>query len=261
MRTTYAAAVLQAILHLLRSYESKDSFRLTDHAQHRDILLSIISPTDTRTASAGTASPSPPTALLDAAFHAFAERGYRATRLEAVAEAAGMTKGAIYYHFAGKEDLLRRALKDRHRTIFEQIETALRRERAPAAAKIRFLMRKVWQHWMEPGWGHVVRLMVGEVSVELPTLFRTWAQEGPVYGWSLLRDLIESGIRAGEFRSDVDPDVAARVFFSGLMMQASLHVHLGLDEIDPCDPDRLLDSALDVFLHGLAVTHRAPETA
>ncbi len=204
-------------------------------------------------------SSSPPQALLDAAFRTFAERGYRATRLEEVAEAAGLTKGAIYYHFDGKEDLLRRALQDRHRTIFDGLEAALARERAPAAARIRFLMRKVWQHWMEPGWGHVVRLMVGEVSVELPPLFHTWAQEGPVRGWGLLRELIESGVRSGEFRSDVDPDVAARVFFSGLMLQASLHVHLGLGEIEPCDPDRLFDSALDLFLHGLAVTHRAPD--
>lgn len=202
---------------------------------------------------------SPPQALLDAAFLVFAERGYRATRLEEVAEAAGMTKGAIYYHFEGKEDLLRRALQDRHRTIFEHIETAMSKERAPAAVKIRFLMRKVWRHWMEPGWGHVVRLMVGEVSVELPALFRTWATEGPIRGWSLLRELIESGIRSGEFRSDVDPDVAARVFFSGLMLQASLHVHLGLGEIEPCDPDRIFDSSLDLFLHGLAVTHVAPD--
>jgi hypothetical protein len=44
------------------------------------------------------------------------------------------------------------------------------------------------------------------------------------------------------------------------MLQAALHVHMGLDDLAPCDPDRIFDSAVDVFLHGLAVTHAIPAT-
>jgi AcrR family transcriptional regulator len=201
---------------------------------------------------------SAPDTLLDAAFRVFAERGYRATRLEEVAEAAGVTKGAIYYYFDSKEDLLSRAVQDRHRAIYDEIGAALETETAPAAVRIRFVLRKVWQHWLEPGWGHAVRLMLGEVSVELPLLFLMWAVEGPVEGWELVRDLIEEGMQNGEFRSDVDAEVAARVVFSGLMLQASLQVHLGLGDLVPCDPDRIFDSTMDFFLHGLSVTHRMP---
>lgn len=43
------------------------------------------------------------------------------------------------------------------------------------------------------------------------------------------------------------------------MLQAALHVHLGLDALAPCDPDRILDSSGELFLHGLSVTHRLPE--
>jgi AcrR family transcriptional regulator len=199
-----------------------------------------------------------PAALLDAAFRVFAERGYRAVRLEDVAEAVGMTKGAIYYYFDGKEDLLRRALQHRHRAIFTDIADALRQERGPASARIRFVLRKVWLHWMEPGWGHAFRLLVGEVSVEFPSIFRMWAEEGPVHSWALVRGLIEEGVARGEFRPDVDAEVAARVVLSGLMLQAALHVHLGLAELAPCDADRIFDSSVDVFMHGLTVTHRPP---
>jgi len=134
-----------------------------------------------------------PHALLDTAFHVFATRGYRAVRLEEVAEAAGMTKGAIYYYFDSKEDLLRRALQHRHRDIFAEISEALAAERGPASAKIRFVLRKVWLRWSEPGWGHAFRLIVGEVSVEFPAIFRMWAEEGPIQGWELVRALIEGG--------------------------------------------------------------------
>jgi AcrR family transcriptional regulator len=44
--------------------------------------------------------------LLDEARRLFRERGYAATSLEQIAEAAGVTKGAIYGHFSSKEDLL-----------------------------------------------------------------------------------------------------------------------------------------------------------
>jgi AcrR family transcriptional regulator len=44
--------------------------------------------------------------LLAEAKRLFRERGYAATSLEQIAEAAEVTKGAIYGHFASKEDLL-----------------------------------------------------------------------------------------------------------------------------------------------------------
>jgi AcrR family transcriptional regulator len=200
----------------------------------------------------------PPAALLEAAFRVFAARGYRATRLDEVAEAAGVTKGAIYYYFDSKEELLRRALHHRHRAVFADIAEALRDEHGPSSVKIRFVLRKVWRQWIEPGWGHAFRLLVGEVSAEFPAVFRMWAEEGPIHGWALIRGLIEEGMAAGEFRRNVDAEVAARVMLSGLMLQAALHVDLGLDELAPCDHDRIFDSAVELFLHGLAAPpHRA----
>jgi AcrR family transcriptional regulator len=49
--------------------------------------------------------------LLDEAERLFRERGYAATSLEQIAEAAEVTKGAIYGHFSSKEDLLLSAIE------------------------------------------------------------------------------------------------------------------------------------------------------
>jgi AcrR family transcriptional regulator len=49
--------------------------------------------------------------LLDEAERLFRERGYSATSLEQIAEAADVTKGAIYGHFSSKEDLLLSAIE------------------------------------------------------------------------------------------------------------------------------------------------------
>lgn len=44
--------------------------------------------------------------LLEAALRLFAERGYAGATIDDVAEAAGYTKGAFYWHFHSKENLL-----------------------------------------------------------------------------------------------------------------------------------------------------------
>ncbi|KAA0111781.1 TetR/AcrR family transcriptional regulator [Mycolicibacterium sp. P1-5] len=51
--------------------------------------------------------------LLDAAEDVFAEKGFLAAKLDDIAHAAGYTKGAIYKHFATKEDLFL-AVSDRY---------------------------------------------------------------------------------------------------------------------------------------------------
>ena len=45
------------------------------------------------------------TRLLDAALHVIRAKGYSATRVEDVCEAAGLTKGSFFHHFKSKEDL------------------------------------------------------------------------------------------------------------------------------------------------------------
>lgn len=52
-------------------------------------------------------------ALLDAAARRFARDGYRGASLEDIAADAGLTKGALYYNFAGREALFL-ALLDEH---------------------------------------------------------------------------------------------------------------------------------------------------
>src|SRR5215468_9641721 len=51
--------------------------------------------------------------LMSAAIDCFARYGYQGTSIDRIARDAGVTKGAVYYHFRDKEDLLFEAVRDR----------------------------------------------------------------------------------------------------------------------------------------------------
>jgi AcrR family transcriptional regulator len=51
--------------------------------------------------------------LLTAALHVFARRGYGQAGVDEVVAEAGYSKGALYWHFSGKEDLLMALLEER----------------------------------------------------------------------------------------------------------------------------------------------------
>ena len=51
--------------------------------------------------------------LIAAALEVFARRGYRDSSVDEIAEVAGYSKGAIYWHFDGKDDLFLAVLEER----------------------------------------------------------------------------------------------------------------------------------------------------
>jgi AcrR family transcriptional regulator len=73
--------------------------------------------------------------LLAEAQRLFRERGYAATSLEQIAEAAEVTKGAIYGHFASKEDLLLGAIEAGRDTTPEYV-TMLNDESRPLRERL-----------------------------------------------------------------------------------------------------------------------------
>ncbi|MEA2167792.1 MAG: hypothetical protein QOF76_1092 [Solirubrobacteraceae bacterium] len=68
---------------------------------------------DQRTRAARAVGRDPRAELLDAALRVFARRGLRAAGVDEIAEEAGYSKGALYWHFAGKEALLLALIEER----------------------------------------------------------------------------------------------------------------------------------------------------
>src|ERR1700693_6324786 len=83
--------------------------------------------------------------LMDVAIDCFARYGYQATSIDRIAKAAGVTKGALYYHFKDKEELLFEAVKKR----LGQFERRVMSDLAPnatASDALRQLARACYDH-------------------------------------------------------------------------------------------------------------------
>lgn len=63
-------------------------------------------------------------ALLAAARELLIHKGYAATSTPEIVAAAGITRGALYHHFADKQDLFRAILEDEARAVAQEIENA-----------------------------------------------------------------------------------------------------------------------------------------
>src|SRR5882757_3784987 len=61
------------------------------------------------------------TRIKDVALTLFTEQGYEATSLREIAEALGVTKAALYYHFKTKEDIVSSLTEDRAAVVDELI--------------------------------------------------------------------------------------------------------------------------------------------
>lgn len=64
--------------------------------------------------------------ILQAAFRIFSEHGYSGATLDDVAASAGLTKGAVYWHYASKDDLCMALIEERFRREGSRYDAALR---------------------------------------------------------------------------------------------------------------------------------------
>jgi AcrR family transcriptional regulator len=117
--------------------------------------------------------------LIAAARREFGERGYEATSIEAVLDAAGVARGALYHHFATKEALFEAVLDQVVAEIAANAAVAARAARDPLAS-----LHAGCNVWLE--------------TVLDPAIQRIALLDPPsVVGWTRWRELDEKYILGG----------------------------------------------------------------
>jgi AcrR family transcriptional regulator len=95
--------------------------------------------------------------LTAAARNLFGRDGYAATSIDAVAAAAGMTKGAAYHHFQGKVALFQAVFEAEQRRMAEELERVAAQERDLWSAVHRGC-RRILEECLDPAFRQIILL-------------------------------------------------------------------------------------------------------
>ena len=191
-----------------------------------------------------------PGEILAAALELFVERGFAATRLEDVAQRAGVSKGTVYLYFDGKEELFKAVVRSGIVRAIEEAEQTVAGYEGSSAELLRALVAGWWQYIGSTKLSGIPKLMISEAQ-NFPELARFYYAEVIQRGSRLFETAIGRGIARGEFRP-VNVDHTVRAVMAPLIMRTILqHSFLPCAGGDSFDAPAYFDSMLDLVLNGL----------
>jgi len=187
--------------------------------------------------------------ILQAATLVFAEQGYQAATMDAIADRAGIGKGTLYEYFRDKQDLFFAVFDDYIASMTRLARQSLESPSATAAAQLQQAI-------------HTILAMSAEGRDLFPLVFEFWsASASPsrqervaklfrtAYGEfrRLIAEQIQRGQQEGEFERTADASRIGAVLvgaLDGLFLQAWFDTTL--------DPVSMGDDFVTVLLRGLA---------
>ena len=185
-------------------------------------------------------------ALVGAARELFAERGYAGVGTEEIVRRAGVTRGALYHHFRGKDDLFREVYEQLERDVTERIAAGVLAggdAREPVEL-LRAGAGMFLDACLEP---EVQRI----VLIDAPSVlgWSDWREIGERYGLGLIHAALQNAIDAGAIpQQPVRP--LAHVLM-GALHEAALLVGRA-DDVEATR--REVGETLDRLLRALAAT-------
>ena len=190
-----------------------------------------------------------PDEITAAALKLFAERGFAATKLEDVAQAAGISKGTIYLYFATKEDLFKAVVRQELLPTLERIEANVAAYDGPTPDLLRSVAARMKQI-METDAGSIPKLVLSE-SGNFPEIAQFYAKEVVGRGMRVFERILQRGAERGEFRAAQAQHVLPTFIGPVLLMLLWRH-SIGRHTDMHFDHAAVLESHFDILLRGLA---------
>jgi AcrR family transcriptional regulator len=188
--------------------------------------------------------------ILRVAAERFADKGYHGTGVAEIGDAAGIKRGALYYHIGSKEDLLldlsRRHVEEalvQGRAVMADAVGAVEKFRLLAREHLRIVAARM------PEVVAVMREMhalTGERAAQVKQLRSEY--EG------LFETVLREGVEEGVFRS------ADRIEVLGVLGMLN-YTYVWLDPNGPVSVDEIADRLTDLVLHGVLLLERGTPRA
>jgi AcrR family transcriptional regulator len=188
--------------------------------------------------------------ILRASLHLFAEKGFHGTSMRDIAREADITEGLIYHYFASKRDLFRAIIEEHSflpllRTLPDLAgQLDLRALLIVLARGFFDVLRQNTE---------LVRLLLQEVQV-FPEEKEAFFADAVGESIRELAQVLETRMNA-RARTQVDPQVASRLFFNSLLAFFVEQEILGGKHLLPADEGIYVEHIVDMFVKRLGPGH------
>src|SRR4051794_11822221 len=161
-------------------------------------------------------------ALIAAARPLFAEHGFGGVGTEEIVRAAGVTRGALYHHFSGKDDLFRAVFEQVESEVTERIAEGALSDPDPVLA-LRAGAEMFLDSCLEPEVQQIV-------LIDAPAVlgWEGWREIASAYGLGLIKAGLAAGMEAGAL--DRQPVDALAHVLMGALDEAAMYVAQAEDQ-------------------------------
>src|SRR5213080_3644015 len=182
-------------------------------------------------------------AILRAATRVFARNGYFNSKVADIAAAAGVADGTVYLYFKSKEEILH-SIFDQN--MAEAIDAA--RKLTEKLSDPREKLRRIAALHLERLGADRDLAVVFQVELRGSTKFmEEFTAAGFAEYLGLLHAIFAEGQRAGVFRKELNPKIAAKILFGALdEMATNWIISKRHYQLEP-----MADIVMDIFLNGI----------
>ena len=186
--------------------------------------------------------------LLKTAMEVFSEKGYAATRLSDIADAAQVTRGAIYHHFGNKKELFICLFREKFDTFFD-IMTGILSENISPVERLKKILLVTFEKFITDKdfkARYQLDIIGSSYEEEVPEIKEYMINRGEKL-YKMIVQLINSGIQNNEIRKDVAPNAIADTFVA-LLAGFKFVAHTA-EDIDNFSLQ--IDGIVNVFMNGV----------
>jgi AcrR family transcriptional regulator len=205
--------------------------------------------------------PSDPTLrerLIASATIEFAESGYSGSTLDAIATRAGVTKGGLYFHFAGKEELFFSVLDHWREHRRHELQVQGPGAGGAVLALRQFLSGYLAFHLREPAATHLLRVLATELRGRFTARLREDDRQEQRWFRARVRELLELGARDGTLLAE-DPAVTAFIL-CGAVTGILAQWHSSPSDVEMhCDEELLAQQLVGRFATGEVRSGAGPQ--
>jgi AcrR family transcriptional regulator len=184
-----------------------------------------------------------PEEITAAALHAFAEKGYAATRVEDVAKRAGVSKGLLYLYFKTKEDLFKAVIRSFVVPRIDALRAIIDNSEMSSEEFLRGPFLEFAKTLPGSPISILVRLMISE-GPKHPDLLQFYWDNVISRGLGAIDELLERGVANGEFRRSAVNEFP-HLFVMPVVFSVIFRL---LFEKQSPDTDKLIEAQVDILI-------------